>query len=297
MLQRTQYLGELIIMLYQMVNEFIRFLGTFGLVILMFWLMGRMLGADFKVTNSSFFEVFLDLFNAINGNPLFDKFKAPTGQIYIAVFMYIFKVLLMSLLASMFINKYKMVWKNLDAYRLLKIIRLKNSVSYDKYIGGVTLSFFPINVVVTPFIIPILNMRSQRASDFLLKIQYILMIFMYLILALMITLPMAPFLYIKIMVNSVYILINRPASYNGENVVHFIVSFFSGPFVILFSIITDFVTIPSILLKESTNFERKYQLNSDRFNDYQIDMFMKLFQRLFYGQGWVLWKGKSMSMD
>ena len=84
--------------------------------------------------------------------------------------MYIFKVLLMSLLASMFINKYKQVWKNLDAFRLLNIIRLKNSVAYDKYIGGVTLSFFPINVIVTPFILPILNMRSQRASDFLLKI-------------------------------------------------------------------------------------------------------------------------------
>jgi ABC-type cobalamin transport system permease subunit len=66
-------------MLYQMVNEFLRFLGTFGLVILMFWLMGRMLGADFKVSESSFFEVFLDLFNAINGNPLFHKFKIPTG--------------------------------------------------------------------------------------------------------------------------------------------------------------------------------------------------------------------------
>lgn len=284
-------------MLYQMVNEFLRFLGTFGCVILMFWLMGRMLGADFKITNSSFFEVFLDLFNAINGNPLFKKFKVPTGQVYIAVFMYIFKVLLMSLLASMFINKYKQVWKNLDAYRLLKIIRLKNAVAYDKYIGGVTLSFFPINVVVTPFILPILNMRSQRASDFLLKIQYILMIVMYLIMALVFTIPMAPFLYLKMMVNSVYILFNRPATYNGENVAHFFVAFLVGPLVILSSIVTDFVTIPSILLKDSKDFERKYQLNSDRFNDYQIDMFMKLFHRLFYGQGWILWKGKSMTMN
>lgn len=160
MLQRTQYLGELIIMLYQMINEFIRFISTFGLIIIMFWLMGRILGAVFKDSESSLFQVFLDLFNAINGNPLFHQFNIPIGQVYIAVFMYIFKVLLMSLLASMFINKYKQVWKNLEAYRLLKIIRLKNSVAYDKYIGGVTLSFFPINVIVTPFILPIINMRN-----------------------------------------------------------------------------------------------------------------------------------------
>lgn len=298
MLQRTQYLGELIIMLYQMINEFLRFFGTFGLVILMFWLIGRILGADFKVTDSSFFEVFLDLFNAINGNPLFEKYKIPVGQIYIAIFMYIFKVLLMSLLASMFINKYKQVWKNLDAYRLLKIIRLKNSVAYDKYIGGATLSFFPINVIVTPFIIPIMNMRSQRASDFLLKIQYILMILMYLVLAFCMIAPMVPVLYCKIMVNSVYILFNRTnQEYRGENIVQFLLSLVVGPLIICLSIIVDFLTIPGILLKDSKNFERKYQLNSDRFNDYQIDMFMDLFKRLFYGQGWQSWKGKSMTMN
>lgn len=269
MLQRTQYLGELIIMLYQMVNEFARFLGTFGCVILMFWLMGRMLGADFKVNNSSFFRVFLDLFNAINGNPRFNNFRIPTGQIYIAVFMYIFKVLLMSLLASMFINKYKQVWRNLDTFRLLKIIRLKNSVAYDKYIGGVTLSFFPINVVITPFIWPILNMRNQRASDFLLKIQYILMILMYLLIALLFILPMAPFLYIKIMMNSVYILFNRSnQAYKGENIVQLIIALLFAPIIILSSIIVDFITIPGVLLKDPKDFERKYQLNSDRFSDY-----------------------------
>lgn len=84
--------------------------------------------------------------------------------------MYIFKVLLMSLLAAMFINKYKQVWKNLEAYRRFNIIRLKNSVAYDKFLGAVTITFFPINILMLPFIPPITMLRSARASDFLLKL-------------------------------------------------------------------------------------------------------------------------------
>ena len=43
MLQRTQYLGELIMMLNQMISELGRFFSTFGLLIGLFLLIGRML--------------------------------------------------------------------------------------------------------------------------------------------------------------------------------------------------------------------------------------------------------------
>lgn len=68
MLQRTQYLGELIMMLDQMKNELIRFFATFGLIIVSFLLVGRMLGSELKYENATFWEVFMDLFNAFNGN-------------------------------------------------------------------------------------------------------------------------------------------------------------------------------------------------------------------------------------
>lgn len=68
MLQSTQYLGELIMMLDQMKNELIRFFATFGLIIVSFLLVGRMLGSELKYENATFWEVFMDLFNAFNGN-------------------------------------------------------------------------------------------------------------------------------------------------------------------------------------------------------------------------------------
>ena len=55
-------------MLDQMKNELIRFFATFGLIIVSFLLVGRMLGSELKYENATFWEVFMDLFNAFNGN-------------------------------------------------------------------------------------------------------------------------------------------------------------------------------------------------------------------------------------
>ena len=90
-----------------MMNEFSRFFATFGLIIGLFILVGRMLGNELKNEPASFFVVFLDLFNAFNGNMNFGEFKMPIGQTYIGIFMFLFKIMLLSLLAAMFINRYK----------------------------------------------------------------------------------------------------------------------------------------------------------------------------------------------
>lgn len=153
-----------------MKNELSKFFLTFGLIIVVFLLLGRMLSTEFKYTPASFFDAFLDLFNAFNGNIIFKSWTFPIGEIYIVIFMYMFKILLMSLLAAMFINRYKTVWVNLDAYRRFTIIKLKNQVSYDKFIGGVTLTFFPINILMLPFSLILTALRSKRASDIMLKV-------------------------------------------------------------------------------------------------------------------------------
>jgi hypothetical protein len=68
MLQRTAYLGELIIMLTQMQAELLKFFATFGIIIVMFVFIGRFLSSEIKEESSSYLEIVLDLFNALNGN-------------------------------------------------------------------------------------------------------------------------------------------------------------------------------------------------------------------------------------
>ena len=134
--------------------------------------------------------------------------------------MYLFKILLMSLLAAMFINRYKTVWVNLDAYKRFTIIKLKNSISFDKFIGGVTLTFFPINIIMLPFSFILTSLRSMRGSDIMLKIQYSFMMVLYCIIAALLFIPTAPILVFKIYANSIYIFAtNTRENYRGENIV------------------------------------------------------------------------------
>lgn len=201
--------------------------------------------------------------------------------------MYIFKVLLMSLLAAMFINKYKQVWKNLEAYRRFNIIRLKNSVAYDKFLGAVTITFFPINILMLPFIPPITILRSARASDFLLKLQYVIMILLYCALACIMVIPVIPLLYLKMLTNSIFIVFaNNREDYKGQNVVNLLITAFLGPPIIAVTILIDLLSLPNVLLKDSRGFEHKYQLSTDRLNDAQIAVVMTTFTKIFYGQNW-----------
>jgi hypothetical protein len=67
MLQNTQKLGELIMMVNHMISELQKFITTFGLMIVIFIIVGRLLNAEFKTEESSIFQIVLDIFDGLNG--------------------------------------------------------------------------------------------------------------------------------------------------------------------------------------------------------------------------------------
>ena len=170
MLSRTRYLGDLITTLQQLLWVMGQFFSTFGILILFVIFMLQVIGEDLQGYKNSFYGSSLQVFNIIMGNEDFSQFTMPAGVIYVGTFMFIFRILLMSVLAAMFINKYKDIYLNIDAHKRFSIIRMKNSLAYDKYSGGATLSFFPVNIIILPMMLPILVMRSSRISEFALKI-------------------------------------------------------------------------------------------------------------------------------
>lgn len=201
-------MGELIMMCSQMIIEFMKFFATFGLFLLITLVIGIILKDKFRVVQNTNFEFMLDIFSSFNGIVEFYNFTAPVGQSFMAVLLYAVKVLLISLLASMFINRYRHVWANIDAYRYQRIIQLKNKVAYDKYVGCITLSFFPLNILMVPFIPIVVKVRSTRISDFLLKLQYGIMMLFYSVLVLALIFPLAPILYCKLLINGFFIALN-----------------------------------------------------------------------------------------
>mmetsp|Transcript_1501 Transcript_1501/g.1990 ORF Transcript_1501/g.1990 Transcript_1501/m.1990 type:complete len:159 (+) Transcript_1501:13-489(+) len=157
-------------MLGSLISQLIRFFLTIGVFFLLFLFIGVFLTMELQYEQHGIYEMFLALYNSMMGNPRFEEYKIPLGQAYIATHMFVFKIFLMSFLASNFLNRYQNLSKTLDAVKRFSIIKLKNSISFDSLIGGVTVTFYPINILMFPFMVPTLLLKSSRFSDFVLKL-------------------------------------------------------------------------------------------------------------------------------
>lgn len=89
----------------------------------------------------------------------------------------------------------------------MEFIHLKNTKNFDSKIGGVTMTFFPINFIIIPFILPVVGFQSERLSDFILKIQYAILIFIYCLIAIIFSVILIPLLILKSLINQIYVII------------------------------------------------------------------------------------------
>ena len=139
------------------------------------------------------------------------------------------------------------------------IIRLKNTRNYDLIYSGISITFFPISVVVLPFMIFVIVMKSERFNDFILKIQYGVMILVYSLISFVLSIFLIPCLYVKCIANAIFIyLYNKRQSFKGESIILLIVTVLFNPFIVVISLLIDFLTLPSLLLQDEKNFEFKY---------------------------------------
>ena len=284
-------------MVNEMISEFKKFIITFGLLIGLFIIIGRQLTSELKINEASFFQIILDIFDGFNAKQDFETYQFPQGKIFITLFVFIFNVLLLSFLVAMFINRYKFVYQNLEAFRRMNIIRLKNTNSYDKLYGGVTITFFPISIIMLPFIIPVVVFKSERLNDFILKIQYAVMMLLYCMLGSIVSFPIIPLLYFKTIVNGIFIQMNnKRQEYPGQNLFNLFVSIFISPILIAISLVIDLLSLPSLLLVDEKNFEFKYQKALETLTPDQVNVILTTFIKIFYVNFKELFGGKGMTL-
>jgi len=189
------------------------------------------------------------------------------GEAYMSVFQYISSVFFFGFLSTMFVLRYVKVYKSIEADKRKDIINLKNMITYDPIYGGITMTFFPINIILLPFILPLIILKSERLNEFVLKAQYFILVVLYIGIGALISVPLAPFLYVKIIINSGYIAANNKRySYPCESSIKFIFSLVFAPFLIVLSLLIDFLSLNVSLLKDEKYFEFKYQ-KMDPFSD------------------------------
>ena len=137
-----------------------------------------------------------------------------------AIFKFISRIFLMGFLATMFILRYVNVHKSIEADKRKDIILLKNVINNDQVYGAITMTYFPINIILLPFMVPLVIMKSERLNDTVLKLQYFLLIVFYIAIGAAISVVLLPLLYLKSILNACYIGIkNKRISYRGEGAV------------------------------------------------------------------------------
>jgi D-alanyl-lipoteichoic acid acyltransferase DltB (MBOAT superfamily) len=78
-----------------------------------------------------------------------------------------------------------------------------------------------------------------------------------------------PALFIKIVINQLYILTHtKKEKYKGQTAMFFILSIFITPFIILTSVFVDIFSLAEFLMKDERNFQFKYKRTNE---DYGVE--------------------------
>ncbi len=182
---------------------------AFGALIFAAFVVLRLLHSEIQSEFQPVYVSFKDIFNGLNGIIESERFIFPSGQAYMVAFQYLSEVFFLGFLATMFILRYVQVHRQMEANRRKEIIGMKNLSDYNPVHGAVTMTFFPINIVMLPFSAAVLYFRNARVSDFVLKLQYVLMVLIYLGVMCVLIVPLIPLLYLKIIVNATYVSFNN----------------------------------------------------------------------------------------
>mmetsp|Transcript_12403 Transcript_12403/g.19380 ORF Transcript_12403/g.19380 Transcript_12403/m.19380 type:complete len:276 (+) Transcript_12403:2325-3152(+) len=169
LLKRTETLKHVLVMLEHMVAELSTFFSAFGAIIFIYLAIFRLTHGDIVEGEAGLYDIFKDIFDTFNGHMRQGRYLE-AGEAYMTTFQVLSRVFFLGLLGGLFVLRYVKVNKSIEAYKRKEVIKLKNSISYDSVSGAFTMTFFPINLILLPFLPAVLLFKSERLSDTLLKV-------------------------------------------------------------------------------------------------------------------------------
>ena len=149
---------------------------------------------------------------------------------------------------------------------------------------------------LSPFLIPLLLLRSKRLNDVVLKLQYSVLMMTYAVLGGLLLVVCSPVLYGLLLVNSSFILL-KGRDKLLQRVVQFVVSLVCGPVVVLASILVDMLNLPKALFQETDYFEYKYQYTDQPISAQQTQVLHSLFEKFLYGSLQYKFRSGSLSLN
>ena len=93
---------------------------------------------------------------------------------------------------------------------------------------------------------------------FIIKINYSLQIVIYSLFAGIVSILLIPFVYVKLVINSIIILIKQPNQFMYSNLINCVIAIFFGVPLLLLPLIIDFIIMPNLLMRDEELLEAKY---------------------------------------
>ena len=116
-------------------------------------------------------------------------------------------------------------------------------------IGSVSSSFFPMNIVILPFIPVITSVRNRNTNETFNKMQYSFLVLLYSEMLLIFQLVLAPIMMVKLILNTLHLMFNLQGQTFYNQYIRPFWILIASPFIIIISIIVDFLTLPKIFWK------------------------------------------------
>ena len=189
-----------------MAEDFKNFILLYGLLVVMFAVVGNI---NFVFDCQEFkgvFQSFLTVLDATIGNYDFDYFKQIRndtflevfGDGYIMVIVVIFNILILNLIIAILSNTYNMFENKASGLFLSKILISRDEMTFDENYGAFLLTMTPLNVVIFPFLpYGLLTKPSPNINIMLTILQYAVFIVIIYVMFLIGSIVFMPFAFIK----------------------------------------------------------------------------------------------------
>lgn len=119
----------------------------------------------------------------------------------------VFTILILNLIIAILSNTYNVFDPKSNGLYLSKILSTRDELLYDENYGAFLSSMTPLNVTVLPFVpYGIIGKPNPKYNNFVMALQYILLMFLLFIGFIVISLLMLPIAYLKTLVVKLQIL-------------------------------------------------------------------------------------------
>ena len=243
----TRFLGPLVKMIENMLNEMIIFMVLFTIELIIFASVGSILFNTISDYDGMYAALKI-LFSSALGNFDFTTLQNNTkgevvGTIYIVIVVVVNNILILNLLIAILSSTYALLEDKKLVLYINEILSLRSTLEYDKNCSSIVSTFPPFNLIALmfcPFIV-FIN-KPKKLNNILFHIEYIPFILLIFPFYLALNLILIPFGYLKGNILNIQQIFRKKMEMTIQyRILRFFIFFFFGIPILLLNLCADLI--------------------------------------------------------